>query len=123
MPAERRAGRPSRRVGPGKAQRILVVGAGIDRRIVVEPEPVDGTADAFEVAGLQERLHQGHELPGIVAEQLRIGESAVPVGIEELSCRRIGGSRAGGAAGLHVVDCPHQRRGRRSPDGVDPFIT
>jgi hypothetical protein len=59
------------------------------RRIVVEPEPVDRTADMSEVVGLLIRRHRLGQGGRIAAQQLRIREGAVPIDVVSLRRRYI----------------------------------
>ncbi len=105
-------GRPER-----EAERRIPVRPGVDRRIVVEAEPVDRAADAAEVARLDIGLHRRGKARGIGAENLRVRVSVVPIGAERLGGLGVGGGR--GQARLIIVDCPNQRTGHRRAKHID----
>src|SRR5262245_63254402 len=70
-----------RRIGPGKSKRALI-GARINRAIVVEAEPVDRLGDARDVSSSHEFLHAFGQLGRILGEDLRIRIKPIPACVE-----------------------------------------
>src|SRR5258706_3644277 len=68
------------------AERVAIECLHIERRVVVEPEPVDRAADAGEVTGLKMWHHAIGDQWRKGGQQLGDLESGIPVGVE-FSCR------------------------------------
>lgn len=91
------------------SERIAGIDFEIERRIVIEAEPVDRPADAREVARALAGEHRLRESVRITPEQLRIGKRIVPVGGEGACCFGVLGQGARGKAGLAVVNDAERR--------------
>ena len=116
-PADAGARHIGRWIGRRKAERLVGRRPHIERRIVIEAEPVDRPHDPREIAVLQERLDRGRERGRIGAETLRIGKCVVPVGIDQR--RRGSVRRHGWQARLAAVNAADRRRRHRRTQCVD----
>ena len=84
---------------------------------MIEAEPVERALDARQVAGLHVRLDRRLHGVRIVAEALRIGKDAIPIGVATAAACASAGVDGGKAdsCGWRQSNCPARGRARHRP--------